>query len=1011
MSNINNKPATSESGLYRGALHNDPVTGASLGGIQSIVDGIKKVEIEGEEYHICRDAMESSEVFKFENKTNKQILEKLFREEGCVFTQGKSDSGDFIVCRLVVLDDKKRTIEGTPKRILNMLQQEKACRMTSDSTINKLGGVFKEVTEEEISARWTKKRESIETLSNNIQKLRYNISTDLKSENEKIFLTALAVSIMDKTAERVGNSVSAKAGHFGISGFKKTHVAIIGNKVHLEYVGKSGVEHTKSFSDEKIAKLLKKAIKNSPSKLVFTTSDGFQIKADRINRYLSDFGVSAKDIRGYSANRWMIDKLKKQDIPKKESDRKKLYLKTLRQVAEKVGHGFATLRKHYVIPELETKYVSGSEIIDISDRATYEEGGEVGCGCKHEQGGEVELCNKLYEDHHEVWDELDVIEKDVCDKTCKKYSKKISAMWEAELKEHFMEEEDYLFPTLPEEKSKIVSELLAEHKDILSLIKKIEKENKETDILKFCKLMKSHIKKEEGLMSVVTPDPFKDGGNINVNEIEEAIEGMRVMLEMANESDKQNIEDYIAGLEFMRESNKKEIPMNQYIDELVEGLQTKYLNHSAELKKKTELNDLNSKRLISEIDLAISSKEKGLALVKINSEKSKNELLIKREIKQKAIKEQDESGVKDKIIRWVKEPENNVKIIIAFSGGKDSVAVVLSALEMGFDKNNIELWHHEVDGKDAGLFDWKCTKSYCQAFADAFGLPILFSYAEGGIEREIFRKNETLQPVYFQQEAGGEFFVVNPQPMRTKDTTGEEISKEELAEKNTKYKFPAVSASLTTRWCSGVAKIDVMKKAINNSERFNNANIIILTGERREESTARSLYIEFEKHGSYTIKRKVISWRSIVAWSEKQVWAIMEKHLVQAHPCYELGWGRCSCQLCIFSSANHWASINEINPEKIKRVAQIEKEIGHTLYNEHEKIEDGATKDGKIKYKKSKIKLNIYGAKVEKGKSFLQELSKKRWEKEANGEFVSPIFVKEWKIPVGAFDGENCGAN
>ena len=82
-------------------------------------------------------------------------------------------------------------------------------------------------------------------------------------------------------------------------------------------------------------------------------------------------------------------------------------------------------------------------------------------------------------------------------------------------------------------------------------------------------------------MSVVTPDPFKDGGNINVNEIEEAIEGMRVMLEMANESDKQNIEDYIAGLEFMRESNKKEIPMNQYIDELVEGLQTKYLNHSA----------------------------------------------------------------------------------------------------------------------------------------------------------------------------------------------------------------------------------------------------------------------------------------------------------------------------------------------------------------------------------------------------------------------------------------------
>ncbi|HUX78924.1 MAG TPA: NUDIX hydrolase, partial [Alphaproteobacteria bacterium] len=112
--------------MYKAPYHED-------GGVQSIIDGVQKVEIEGDEYHICREAMNSSDVYEFVDKSNKQILDKLFREEGCVFEQGKSASGDFIVCKLVVLDDKKRTIKGTPKQILNTLQDEKACKMTSDA--------------------------------------------------------------------------------------------------------------------------------------------------------------------------------------------------------------------------------------------------------------------------------------------------------------------------------------------------------------------------------------------------------------------------------------------------------------------------------------------------------------------------------------------------------------------------------------------------------------------------------------------------------------------------------------------------------------------------------------------------------------------------------------------------------------------------------------------------------------------------------------------------------------
>jgi len=222
-----------------------------------------------------------------------------------------------------------------------------------------------EPTEKELEQRWDKKKTSIEQLANNIQSLRNNLTRDLSSEDEKTALTALVISIIDTTAERVGNEDSADNGHFGVTGFQKKHIKIEGNKVTLKYVGKSDVDHETSFTDEKIANALKKAISNTPSKFVFRTSDDFQIKADKINRYLSDFNVTAKDLRGYSANKWVIEKLKQITPEQEETKRKKQFNEIVSSVAEKIGHGKATLKNHYLVPELETEFVSSNNIIDI----------------------------------------------------------------------------------------------------------------------------------------------------------------------------------------------------------------------------------------------------------------------------------------------------------------------------------------------------------------------------------------------------------------------------------------------------------------------------------------------------------------------------------------------------------------------------------------------------------------------------------------------------------------------
>ena len=119
--------------MYKGKSH-------AQGGIPVVVDGNTNVEIEGNEYHICRDAMSSAKIYSFKNKSNKEILDSIYSSEGCKFVQGIANSGDFIVCKLVVLDDTKRTITGTVKSIIDTMQSEKSCNVSEGGSKMEMGG-------------------------------------------------------------------------------------------------------------------------------------------------------------------------------------------------------------------------------------------------------------------------------------------------------------------------------------------------------------------------------------------------------------------------------------------------------------------------------------------------------------------------------------------------------------------------------------------------------------------------------------------------------------------------------------------------------------------------------------------------------------------------------------------------------------------------------------------------------------------------------------------------------
>lgn len=324
--------------------------------------------------------------------------------------------------------------------------------------------------------------------------------------------------------------------------------------------------------------------------------------------------------------------------------------------------------------------------------------------------------------------------------------------------------------------------------------------------------------------------------------------------------------------------------------------------------------------------------------------------------------------IPDHLDKVLQDPKG--KILIAFSGGKDSIAMVLDLLDKGVPKEKIELWHHEVDGRAGYMYDWPCTTSYCQAFADAFGLPLLFSYREGGIKREMYRTNEGLQDIYFQEKAGGPFLVAKSKPGNS-----------------TKMIFPAVSGDLRYRWCSDTAKISVMQRAITNSSRFKEGNFLVLTGERRQESKKRKDYEVFEAYRAKSKKRKIYTWRSVIDWTEEEIWQIIERYRVQPHPCYELGYSRCSCFTCIFLSPNLWATTEKLSPSTVDQFAQSEKDFNFTLYD------------------KKTIREHIA-----KGTPIATDIAIQRWKAEALSTFTSSILVDQWTLPAGAFKSESGGA-
>ena len=309
-------------------------------------------------------------------------------------------------------------------------------------------------------------------------------------------------------------------------------------------------------------------------------------------------------------------------------------------------------------------------------------------------------------------------------------------------------------------------------------------------------------------------------------------------------------------------------------------------------------------------------------------------------------------------------------ILVAFSGGKDSIACVLHLLRLGVPKGKIELHHHDVDGREGSFMDWACTRDYCRKFAAALGLQIYFSWKVGGFEGEMSRHDAPTAPTAFETPSGEVRYSGGKGP------------------KGTRGLFPQVSADLSSRWCSAYLKIDVLASAIRGQERFHGKRTLVITGERAQESAGRAKYQTFEPHRADrrdgSKGRLVDQWRPVHGWTEEQVWNILREFRINPHPAYRLGWGRVSCSGCIFGNADQFASHRAVNPEQFAALVRAEAASGKTV--------------------KRKVSLAVL---ADQGRPY-PAMTPADIAAARSTEFVEPILLEVWTLPRGAY-GDSCG--
>lgn len=210
------------------------------------------------------------------------------------------------------------------------------------------------------------------------------------------------------------------------------------------------------------------------------------------------------------------------------------------------------------------------------------------------------------------------------------------------------------------------------------------------------------------------------------------------------------------------------------------------------------------------------------------------------------------------------------KVVVNFSGGKDSTVAILKALEK-YPKEEIILCY-----QDTGA-EYLETEGHVRKIAKQVDLPLV-----------VLKRDED----FWGMVARRRFF---PTP--------------------------------GLRWCTDRLKHRVLNHWLTENFRGRGIEVIVVTGIRAEESLSRSRLHEWEEPSEHHLVRSVSKlWYPCINMSETEVKNRVRAEGLELHPCYEFA-RRCGCWCCIFAPKGEVREYAERNPKLYEQACLLEDEI------------------------------------------------------------------------------------
>lgn len=243
----------------------------------------------------------------------------------------------------------------------------------------------------------------------------------------------------------------------------------------------------------------------------------------------------------------------------------------------------------------------------------------------------------------------------------------------------------------------------------------------------------------------------------------------------------------------------------------------------------------------------------------------------------------------------------SIKNVLSISGGKDSTAMLLLAIERGEDFQCVfaDTGHeHEV------------TYAYIDYLESKLGITIRRVRAD--FTKDIERKRGVVQTKWRNE---GVSDAIIETALSILVPTGNPF----LDMCIWKGRFP----STTTRFCTDELKVTPINTQVVMPLVGAGHQVISWQGVRAEESSKRAALAEREE-----LDFGVIAYRPLLSWLVADVFDIHHRHGIKPNPLYQQGMGRVGCMPCIMCRKGELHEISKRFPEVIDRIRRWESVVG-----------------------------------------------------------------------------------